>query len=98
MKDSSPARKLALSGCLLFTVGLVTGIWSALAASGAVPVPIPRLAIATHLNALLGGLWCIAVASTVPFLHYSEKQLKSLACWVIFPSWANWFITLAASI
>jgi hydroxylaminobenzene mutase len=61
-------------------------------------VAIPHLALAAHLNALLGGLWMIAVASTFDFLHYGEKGRKWLAVGVGIPAWGNWLITLLASL
>lgn len=90
-------KKLLQLGVALFGIGLLTGIWSALALSETVVVPIPRLALAAHLNGLLGGLWMIAVALTFPFLSYNEKQKNNLALMVTLPNWSNWFVTLIAS-
>jgi len=101
MNDSPTSRalreKLAASGALLFSVGLVTGFWSAAALTGMVQVEMPRLALAAHLNGLFGGLWLLAVAFTLEYLAYSEKQKKILSFLVIIPSWANWGVTLIAS-
>ena len=93
-----PLRKrLAMSGALLFFVGMLTGLWTAVALTGTVVVGMPRLALVAHLNALLGGLWLLAVASTFDFLHYGEKGLRRLAIGVGIPAWSNWFVTLIAS-
>lgn len=90
-------RRLTGWGATLFAIGLFTGLWSAAALSGVVILRIPRLALAAHLNALLGGLWCIAVAFTFPMLRYSALQLRRLTLLVVVPAWANWLITLIAS-
>jgi hydroxylaminobenzene mutase len=90
-------RRLAASGAWLFAVGMVTGIWAAVALTGQVAVAMPRLALAAHLNALLGGLWLILVAFTLDMLRYGESGRRRLAWWVMVPAWANWLITLIAA-
>lgn len=95
--ECSPQRGLACSGALLFSIGLFTGIWTSLALTGAVVVKIPHLALATHLNALLGGLWLLAVSYSFQFLRYDDKQLRRLSYLAAVPAWANWLITLVAS-
>jgi hydroxylaminobenzene mutase len=90
-------KALALSGALLFSIGLFTGIWTAAALTGKVVVAIPHLALATHLNALLGGMWLILVSYTIEFLSYDLAQLKKLFWLSVIPAWANWFVTLMAS-
>jgi hydroxylaminobenzene mutase len=91
-------QSLAKAGAWLFFIGLLTGLWSAVALTGQVQVEIPRLALAAHLNALLGGLWCIAVAWTFDFLHYEKKGLRRLAILTAGPAWANWLLTVVASV
>lgn len=97
MTDTPDRKHLAFAGALLFFVGMLTGLWSAAALSGTVVVAIPRVALIAHLNALLGGLWLLAVAWSFEFLHYSEKGLRRLAIGVAIPAWSNWFVTLIAS-
>src|SRR5262245_65724834 len=96
-KDALP-RRLAQAGAWLFAAGMLTGLWAAVVLTGRVVVPIPRLALAAHLHAILGGLWLIAVAWTCPFLSYGDRGLRRLAVLVVVPAWANWLITLVASI
>lgn len=90
-------RRLAAAGAILFAIGMVTGLWSAAALTGKVTVGMPRLALAAHLNGLLGGLWLVAVAWTFDFLSYDVKGLRRLALAVTIPAWANWLVTLIAS-
>ena len=96
-RSESLRRRLAGAGALLFFIGMLTGIWSGVALTGKVSVGIPRLALAAHLNGLLGGLWLIGVAWTFEFLHYGAKGLRRLAIVVSVAAWANWLITLIAS-
>ena len=98
MADGSLPRRLALSGAWLFAIGMVTGVWAAIVITERITVQLPRLALAAHLNALLGGLWLIAVAATLDMLRYGETGRRRLAWVVIVPAWGNWLITLIASI
>jgi len=86
------------AGAWLFAVGLLTGLWAALVLTGKVVVPIPRLALAAHLNGLLGGLWLIAVATTLDRQRYGLVGRRRLALLVIVATWSNWLITLIASV
>ena len=98
MSENLIQKRLAMAGALLFFVGMLTGLWSAAALTGKVKVGIPHLALAAHLNGLLGGLWLIAVAWTFQFLRYGERGLRRLAFAVAVPAWANLVVTLCASV
>jgi (hydroxyamino)benzene mutase len=89
---------VARAGAWLFAVGLATGLWAGVVLTGAVTVPIPRLALAAHLNGILGGLWLIAVAATLDRLRYGLAGRRRLALAVLVATWANWLITLIASV
>jgi hydroxylaminobenzene mutase len=91
-------RRLAWAGAWLFAVGMITGLWAAAVLTEKVTVDIPRLALAAHLNGLLGGLWLIAVASTLDMLRYGDTGRLRLAWLVTVPAWGNWLITLIASV
>jgi len=91
-------RRLAAAGAWLFAVGMVTGLWAAAVLTEHVTVGLPRLALAAHLNALLGGLWLVLVASTLDMLRYGDVGRRRLAWVVSVPAWANWFVTLIASV
>ena len=97
MTDFPLRKRLTFAGALLFFVGMLTGLWTAVALTGTVVVAMPRMALVAHLNALLGGLWLIAVASTLDLLHYGQKELRRLAIGVALPAWSNWFVSLIAS-
>ena len=53
--DDALRRRASASGAILFALGMLTGLWSAAALTGKVKVGIPHLALAAHLNGLLGG-------------------------------------------
>ena len=91
-------RRLAASGASLFFVGMVTGLWAAAVLTERVTVALPRLALAAHLNALLGGMWLILVGATLDMVRYGEQGRRRLAWVVIVPAWANWLVTLIASV
>lgn len=97
MDDDLCRRRATFAGASLFFIGMVTGLWSALALTEKVKVGIPRLALAAHLNGLLGGLWLIAVASTLPLVAYSERGKGRLVWATVVPAYGNWAITLVAS-
>jgi hydroxylaminobenzene mutase len=89
--------RLARSGAALLAVGMLTGIWSAAALTGKVVVAIPRLALAAHLNALLGSFWLLGLAFTLPMLRYGDAGRRRLVRATQVPAWGNWLITLIAS-
>jgi len=102
MNQSDLQKNLALWGALLFFIGMLTGLWSAAAITNKFGINAdarltPQLALAAHLNGLLGGLWLLAVAWSFQFLHYTERGLRRLALAVAVPAYANWLITLVAS-
>jgi len=90
-------HRVAQAGAWLFFVGLVTGLWAGVVLTGTVTVPIPRLALAAHLNGLLGGLWLIALAATLDRMRYGLAGRRRLAAVALLATWANWLITLIAS-
>ncbi len=95
---SSTQGRLTRAGAILIAASFFTGIWTAVALTGQVVVPNPRLALIAHLNALIGGLWIFAVAYSMNFLNYQEKQLKLLSRLVCIAAYGNWLITLLASL
>ncbi len=97
MNETATQKRLAMAGALLFLVGMVTGVFAAAALTGKVKVGNAHLALASHLNGLLGGLWLIAVAWTFRFLHYGARGLRRLTLAIAIPAWANWLVTLIAS-
>ena len=83
---------LARAGAILILLGLLTGGYVSAAMTGALPVDAGA-ALASHLNAILGGFWIFAVAWSVPRLGYGPAGARCLAWLVIVPNFANWFVT-----
>ena len=90
-------KRLAKAAAALFAIGMLTGFWSGAALAEVVKVPIPRLALAAHLNCLMGCFWLLGVAFTMPMLNYSDKGKERLAKLTLVPAYGNWAITLLAS-
>ncbi len=86
------ARLLGRSAALLIFGSLLTGFFVAAAMTGKVPAD-PHAALASHLNALLGGFWILGLAWSLPLLGYGEKGLTRLAWLTIAPNYANWLVT-----
>ncbi len=90
---SAPAaRLLALAGAWLILLSFLTGIYVAQAMTGKIPAD-PRAALASHLNALLGGLVMLGVASTLRLLRYGPVGQRRLAWAFIVSNFANWIVT-----
>ncbi len=82
---------------MLLVIAMLTGGYAGLALSGKVVIPIPHLALAAHLNALLGCFWLLAFSYTLPMLSYGEQAKERLAWLQLIPNYANWLVTLIAS-
>ncbi len=68
-----------------------------MALTGKVKVGIPHLALAAHLNGILGGFWLLGLAFTLPMLSYGERGRRWLVLATLIPAYANWLVTLVAS-
>ncbi len=77
--ENSLRRTLMARGAVLIAVSMVTGIWTAAALTQKFGIGDGKLALAAHLNALIGGLWLIAVAATLEYLHYGETGQRRIA-------------------
>ena len=86
------ARSLVQAAAWLMVVGLATGGFVASAMTGQVAAD-PHAALASHLNALLGSLWMVAVAWTLPMLRYGPRGRRRLALGLIVANYANWLVT-----
>ena len=91
-------HRTAGAGALLFFLGMITGLWAGAALTDKVKLGIPHLALAAHLNALLGGLWLIAVAVTLPFLSYGDTGKRRLVIATLVPAYGNWLVTVFAAL
>jgi hydroxylaminobenzene mutase len=92
MTHHPAARQLTLNATVLMAIGLLTGIFVSAAMTGKVPAD-SHAALASHLNALLGCFWMVAVAFSMPMLRYGDKGLTRLAWLTTVPNYSNWIIT-----
>jgi hydroxylaminobenzene mutase len=83
---------LARAGAILILLGLLTGGYVSAAMTGALSVDAGA-ALASHLNAILGGFWIFAVAWSLPRIRYGPTSARRLAWLVIVPNFANWLVT-----
>jgi hypothetical protein len=88
-----PARELTRNAAVLMALGLLTGIFVAGAMTGKVDADA-HSALASHLNALLGCFWMVAVAYSMPMLRYGEAGLRRLAWVTTVANFSNWAVTV----
>lgn len=89
-------RKTAAAGAVLLVIAFLTGILLAQAQSKKIDADVPEL-VAAHLNALLGCLWLVALAATLPWLRFEAKGKQRIVVITIVAAYANWLITTVKS-
>jgi (hydroxyamino)benzene mutase len=84
-------RQLLRFGVVLFLLGLLTGL--------AVPATAnPRMALASHVEGLMNGMFLLLLGLLWPKLVLSPRAL-TLAFWfMVYGAYANWFATILAAI
>jgi hydroxylaminobenzene mutase len=90
---------------VLFFLGLLTGVYAGVVLTEGKALGLhlakpqhERLALAAHLNCVLGCFWILAVAFTLEHTRLSAKGKLALAWLVTVANYANWSITLLASL
>lgn len=86
------ARLMAHAAAWLTLLGLLTGGYVSAAMTGKVPAD-PHMALASHLNALMGAFLLLGVAWTLPMLRYGPQGQWRLAWAFILANFANWAVT-----
>jgi hydroxylaminobenzene mutase len=86
------ARLMAHAAAWLMLIGLLTGGYVSSAMTGKIPAD-PHMALAAHLNALMGTFFLLGVAWTLPMLRYGAVGQQRLAWLVIVANFANWAVT-----
>jgi (hydroxyamino)benzene mutase len=86
------ARLMAHAAAWLTLLGLLTGGYVAAATTGKVPADA-HMALASHLNALMGAFLLLGVAWTLPMLRYGAVGQRRLAWAFILANFANWGVT-----
>ncbi len=75
---------------------LLTGIFVSAAMTGKVNAD-PHSALASHLNALLGSLWLMAVVVTLPWLRFSIVGCRRVVLLTLVANVSNWLVTALKS-
>jgi hydroxylaminobenzene mutase len=83
---------MAHAAAWLMLVGLLTGGYVSFSMTGKLPAD-PQMALAAHLNALMGCFFLLGVAWTLPMLSYGAVGQRRLAWAVILANYANWAVT-----
>ena len=86
-------HQLAKSASILIALGLGTGLYMSLVAMKVIEAEFPTV-LSSHLNALLGAFWLLAVGWSLPFCRLSLPQLTRMVQMIIVANYANWLITL----
>ena len=89
--QDAAGRRLLQLGIVLFLLGLLTGF--------AVPSTAnTRMALASHLEGLMNGVFLLALGLMWPKLELSPRML-SVAFWLaVYSTFANWLATLLAAV
>lgn len=91
MTQDRQSHRLLQLGIGLFLLGLLTGLAVSSTAN-------PRLALASHIEAVMNGTFLIATGLLWPKLVLSARQL-AVAFWLLlYGTSANWLATLMAAI
>ena len=89
--SSFPSSRLLIQlGVVLFFLGLLTGF--------AVPVAtIPRMALASHLEGVMNGLFLMIVGLMWERLSFGPNTRLTAFWSIVFAAFANWFATLLSA-
>jgi large-conductance mechanosensitive channel len=85
-------RRTAAAGVALLVLAFGTGVLLAAAMTKTVDADVHEI-VAAHLNAVLGALWLIALALTLPMLSYGPVGRVLLVLGTALPAYANWLVT-----
>jgi hydroxylaminobenzene mutase len=92
MDNKQIQKNLVSGGALLILTGLLTGLIIKQTA-------IPRIAMAAHVEGIMGGMLLILAGGVV--LEYCVLSIRSariMRTMIIYSSYSNWFFLLLASI
>ncbi len=85
------ASNLLFLGFLLFLFGLITGLIVPAFAN-------PRLAVSSHIEGVLNGIFLIVLGLVWNKLALSERLLKTTYWLTLYGTFANWFALLFAAV
>jgi (hydroxyamino)benzene mutase len=78
-------------GLTLFLLGLLTGF--------AVPaLKNPRMALSSHLEAVLNGMFLVVIGLLWPHIHLSDVWGRTAVVLVVYSAYTNWLASLLAAV
>ena len=89
-------RKTAAAGAVLLVLGFLTGVLLAQAMTHHIDADLHQI-LAAHFIAVLGCLWLVAVALTLPMLRYGDTGKRRLVLVTAIPAYGNWGVTAVKS-
>jgi hypothetical protein len=82
---------LFMLGLILFLVGLLTGF--------AVPaLKNPRMALSSHLEAVLNGMFLVLLGLLWPHIHLPNAWAVTAIALIVYSAYANWLTALLAAV
>ena len=85
-------RGTAAAGAGLLVLAFATGGLLAAAMTKRIDADVPEI-VAAHLNAILGCLWLVALAVTLPLVRFGPCGKRRLVLATVVPAYANWLVT-----
>lgn len=83
-------RLLFTLGLVLFLLGLLTGF--------AIPaLKNPRMALSSHLEAVLNGMFLVLLGLLWPHVHLPDTLAVAAVVLIVYSAYANWLTTLLAA-
>ena len=82
---------------LLFTLGLVLFMAGLLTGFAAGVVKNPRMALSSHLEAVLNGMFLVLLGLLWPHLDLSKALGITAVALIVYAAYANWLATLLAA-
>lgn len=87
---------IAKSAAILFLLGLLTGIYVTVVATGQLDGDLGA-SLAAHLNGIIGALIILSLFLIVPTVKYGHKYKRNMILLFILSNYANWLITTIKS-
>lgn len=82
---------------VLFTLGLVLFLLGLLTGFGIPALKNPRMALSSHLEAVLNGMFLVLLGLLWPHLHLSNAWGVTAAVLIVYAAYTNWLATLLAA-
>ncbi|MEP1035095.1 hypothetical protein [Ekhidna sp.] len=84
------------SAAILFLLGLLTGIYVTMVATGKIEGNIGA-SLAAHLNGIIGAMILLSLILILPGIKYGHGYKRAMILMFIISNYANWLITLIKS-